>query len=377
MMSFRRILSIIKKEFIQIKRDRPSLGIAIMMPLMMMFLFGYAVKVEVDHVPTVVWDESQTLQSREFIQAFKNSNYFDVVTYASSRGEMQDLMDRGEVKAALHIPPNFSRNILKGEPVETEMLIDGSDPTVARTVFSSGVIIAENYSRDISIKAMLKKGARIMTLPLELKPRVEYNPSFKTEIFTIPGLIGLVMQNITVMLTAFALVRERERGTIEQLIVTPIKPAELMIGKLIPYIFIALIDFTLSLSIGMFWFHVPVKGSLALLFPLALDFIIVALSIGILISTVARTQLQAMQMTVLFIMPSIILSGFIFPLDAMPLAVRLISCAIPLTYFLRIIRGIAVKGVSFDILFSDAMALAFFGLALFVLAVVRFRKKLE
>ncbi|MDN5313597.1 MAG: drug efflux transport system permease protein, partial [Thermoanaerobacteraceae bacterium] len=213
MMSFRRILSIIKKEFIQIKRDRPSLGIAIMMPLMMMFLFGYAVKVEVDHVPTVVWDESQTLQSREFIQAFKNSNYFDVVTYASSRGEMQDLMDRGEVKAALHIPPNFSRNILKGEPVETEMLIDGSDPTVARTVFSSGVIIAENYSRDISIKAMLKKGARIMTLPLELKPRVEYNPSFKTEIFTIPGLIGLVMQNITVMLTAFALVRERERGT--------------------------------------------------------------------------------------------------------------------------------------------------------------------
>ncbi|HHW04044.1 MAG TPA: ABC transporter permease [Thermoanaerobacterales bacterium] len=376
-MRIRRILSIIKKEFIQIKRDKPSLGIAIMMPLMMMFLFGYAVKVEVDHVPTAVWDESQTLQSREFIRSFQNSNYFDVVTYVSNRGEMQALMDTGEVKAALHIPPDFSRNILKGEPAQTEMLVDGSDPTVARTVFSSGVLIAEHFSRNISLKTMLKRGSGTITLPVELKPRVEYNPSFKTEIFTIPGLIGLVMQNITVMLTAFSLVRERERGTIEQLIVTPIKPAELMIGKLIPYIFIALIDFTLSLSIGMFWFHVPVKGSLALLFPLALVFIIVALSIGILISTVARTQLQAMQMTMLFLLPSIILSGFIFPLDAMPEIVRLISYMIPLTYFLRIIRGIVVKGVGFDILYSDTLALAFFGLVLFTLAIVRFRKKLE
>jgi len=204
-----------------------------------------------------------------------------------------------------------------------------------------------------------------------------YNPTLKAEIFTIPALIALVMQNITVMLTAFALVRERERGTIEQLIVTPIRPAELITGKLIPYIFIGFFDFVVSLSLGVFVFKVPVKGSLLLLFLLATVFIVATLSIGILISTVAKTQLQAMQMTVLTIMPSIILSGFIFPLDAMPYAMRWAGYIIPVTYFIRIMRGLVVKGVGFNVLFHDTLILTFMGLMLFAFAIFRFRKKLE
>ncbi|MCR4431562.1 MAG: ABC transporter permease [Tepidanaerobacteraceae bacterium] len=377
MFNLRRVLTIIKKEFIHIKRDRASLAIAIMMPLVMMLLFGYAVKVEVDHVPTAVWDENRSQQSRNLINAYKNSNYFDVNYYVKGRAEMLELLDMGNAKAALHIPPEFDRKIMRGETAQAEILIDGSDPTVARTVFSSGLMIAENFSRKISVTALLKKGASISPPPVDVRPRMIYNPTLRAEIFTIPGLIGLVMQNITIMLTAFALVRERERGTIEQLIVTPIKPAELIVGKLIPYIFIAFIDFAISLSLGVFLFKVPVKGSLMLLLLLAMVFIIVALSIGILISTIARTQLQAMQMTVLTIMPSIILSGFIFPLEAMPYMMRWASYIIPVTYFMRIMRGIVVKGVVFSALFHDTLILALMGFVLFALAIFRFRKKLE
>lgn len=376
--SFSRFLTIVRKEFIQVKRDPISLRLPFAMPIVMMLLFGYAVNTEVDRIPTAVFDQSLTLESREYIDKFVVSDYFEIVGRVSSEKEMADLIDGGRVKACIVIPSDYAKKVKDGSEAETQLIIDGTDPTTARTALNSGILISQFYSLDLKSHAISKMGLTTGSMPgVTLNTRVWYNPNLKSSRFTIPGLVGLILQNITLMLTAFALVREKERSTIEQLIVTPVRPAELILGKLVPYVIIGYAGFLFALALCIFWFGVYVAGSLALLLLLGFLFVYCSLSMGMLISTFAKNQLQAMMVMVIVILPSILLSGFMFPREAMPLVIRAIGYVLPLTYFLDIVRGIMLKGVGVAFLWNDVIALIVFTLVILGIAVMRFRKSLD
>lgn len=376
--SFKRFLTIVKKEFIQVKRDPISLRLPFAMPIIMMLLFGYAVNTEVDKIPTAVFDQSMTRESREYIDKFAASNYFEIVGCISSEKEMSDLIDGGKVKACISIPSDYSKKIKSNSEAQTQLIIDGTDPTTARTALSSGILIDQVYSLDLKSRSLKKLGISSGSMPgVTINTKVWYNPNLKSSRFTIPGLVGLILQNITLMLTAFALVREKERSTIEQLIVTPVKSPELILGKLVPYVIIGYAGFLFALGLCIFWFGVDVAGSLGLLLLLGFLFVYCSLSMGMLISTFAKNQMQAMMVMVLVLLPSILLSGFIFPREAMPWVVNIIGYAIPLTYFLDIVRGIMLKGVGIGFLWNDVIALGAFTLVILSLAVVRFKKSLD
>jgi ABC-2 type transport system permease protein len=376
-MNFQRFWSIVKKEFIQIKRDKASFGIAIGMPVMMMLLFGYAVSTQLESISTVVLDQSRTTESRELVKSFQNTLYFEIKERVSSLEAVEQRINSGKAHAAIVIPANYSELLLKRERPKVELIIDGSDPTTARTAFSSGVLAGERHGMKVMEDMSEKLPQKPVIGGAEMSTRVLYNPSLRNQNFTIPGLVGLIMQNITVLLTAFALVRERERGTIEQLIVSPVKSHELILGKLAPYILIGFLDFLFSLALGMLWFQVPMRGSMGLLIFLGAGFVVCALAIGILISTISKTQLQAMQLSFLIILPSVLLSGFVFPREAMPKIIQWLGYAMPLTYFLNILRGIITKGIGMEYLIKDVALLFGLGLFLLVMSVARFRKKLD
>ncbi|HEX9060978.1 MAG TPA: ABC transporter permease, partial [Clostridia bacterium] len=356
--NFQRFRAVIKKEFIQLKRDPISLRIALMMPIAMMLLFGYAVNTEVDRIPTAVFDQSKTQESREYIEKFVASEYFTLKYYVSSDKELSDLIDKGKVKAGLIVPSDYANDIKRSKAPETQLIIDGTDPTTARTALNSGMLVSEVYSKTFKEKALKKIGMATPNLPgINLNTKVWYNPDLSSKKFTIPGQLGLILQNITIMLTAFALVREKERGTIEQLIVTPVKPVELILAKLVPYVVIGYAGFLVSLALCIFWFGVGVAGSIGLLLLLGFLFVYCSLSIGMLISTFAKNQLQAMMVMLAFLLPSILLSGFVFPREAMPGVIYLTGYLLPVTYFMDIIRGIMLKGVGVSFLWNDVFAL--------------------
>lgn len=373
---FRRLWAIVRKEFIQIKRDPPSLVIVFVMPVMMLLIFGYAVNTDVNHMPLAVCDQDNTRESRLLAENLVTTGYFDLDFQVSDPRQLQALLDGGQAKAGLIIPPDYSRSLSRGEVAQAQFLVDGSDPLVARTAISTAELVGRYRSQQLRMTELASRGASLPAGPaIDLRTRAWYNPGLESIKFNIPGLLGLVMQNITIMLTAFALVRERERGTLEQLMVTPIRGMELMAGKLIPYIVIAFADMMLILCFGVYWFKVPVAGSIPLLMALTFLFLVFALGLGIFFSTVARTQLQAMQMTMMFILPSVLLSGFIFPRSSMPVIIQYMGYLIPMTYFLEILRGIMLKGVGIQYLWKDVIPLAVFGAGIVVMASWRFRKQ--
>lgn len=375
--SFLRFRSIFIKEFIQIRRDPPSLAIAIAMPLMMLLLFGYAVNTDIDHLPTVVWDQDNSEASRDLVQSFANTQYFDLDWVVYSGDEVQALIDDGKAKTGIVIPPDYSSKVDRHETTSVQLLIDGTDPNAARIALSNAQLLTQHESLSIQEQLMEKKGLANIEQPIEILPRVLYNPNMESLIFNIPALIGLIMQNVTAILTAFALVREKERGTMEQLVVTPIRPIELMLGKLLPYVFIGIFSFTIVLVTGVGWFGVPVKGSITLLIALSFLFLITTLAVGMLISTVAKTQLQAMQMSFAFILPSVLLSGFMFPRETMPVFIQWIGGMIPLTYFLEILRGIFLKESTLASLWQETVILSVFAFLICLLATLKFKKKIE
>ncbi len=348
------------------------------MPVMFMLIFGYAVNTEVDDISMAVYDQDKTQESRELIEKFAQSNYFKPNIYVNSIKDIERLIDSGDVKSAIVISAGFSKELKRGKSPQVQLIIDGTDPTVARTALQSGLLISKIYSIKIQQKNSKLRGMTAQILGgIDMRTRVWYNPNLETPKFTIPGLIGLIMQNITVMLTAFALVREKEKGTIEQLIVTPVKSWELILGKMIPYILIGSSEFLIALFFGSYWFNVPVRGNLLLLIALGFGFVICALAIGMLVSTVAKNQLQAMQMAFLFLLPSVLLSGFVFPREAMPKIIQFIGYFIPLTYFLKILRGIILKGIGMDYLWREVSILSAMGILLLLVASFRFKKKLD
>ncbi|MBZ4686727.1 MAG: hypothetical protein JG764_360 [Clostridiales bacterium] len=379
-MSLKRLLSITRKEFVQIKRDKPSLVMALVVPVVMLLLFGYAVNTDVENSAMVVLDMAANQQSRELVDSFNNSNYFQVTDYVTEYRQLKYLIDDGKAKCGLIIPSDYAALLKRGGKPAVQLIIDGSDPTVARTLVSTGNLIVKHKGLQHALQVYGGLGLSFSdknSPGIELSSRVWYNPNMESEKFNIPGLMGLIMQNITIMLTAFAMVRERERGTMEQLIVTPVRPLELIIGKLIPYVIIGSFDFLLVLTLGVYWFGVPIQGDLILLLQLAAIFLICALAIGMLISTVSKTQLQAMQMTVVFILPSVLLSGFIFPRETMPKVIQLLGTLVPLTYFLEILRGIVLKGIGMQHLKSEVIILSVFTVAVVALASLRFKKRLD
>lgn len=377
-MKLKRLLTITRKEFIHIKRDRASLVLALVAPLMMLLIFGYAVNTDVNHVELVVCDESRTPDSRELMEKFNNSYYFKVHELVESPKQVEEYIDKGLVKVGLVIPADYSRQLKRNRAAEIQILVDGSDPTIARTAMSYSVILANNHSvklKELSLKKALQPSAPAPSVAA--KPLVLYNPTLESSKFNVPGVVGLILQNITIILTAFAMVRERERGTIEQLIMTPVTSLELIIGKLIPYVLIGFYDFIVILVLSYVLFGVAVKGSILLLILLGSVFLIGALAMGMLISAVSKTQLQAMQMAMLFILPSVLLSGFMFPREAMPKLIYAISCTFPITYFLEILRGIMVKGVGMNYLLGTTGILIIQITVIIVITMKKFRKTLD
>jgi len=377
-MNMQRLLSIVKKEIIQIKRDRASMVMAFILPLIMLLIFGYAVTTDVEHIKTAVFDQSKSFESRQLVNSFKNTGYFDPDSLAESYKEMTYLIDSGKAAAGIIIPPDYAKKLHRNESTQIQLLVDGSDPLDARGALSNAQVIVQSKSFDSKIRQLQKTGLAInLKPPIELSYRIWYNPNMESRKFNIPGLIGVIMQNITMLLTAFATVRERERGTLEQLIITPVKPLELIVGKLIPYAFIGFWDMLLVLCLGVFWFNVPINGSIIQLLLLSLIFLIAALGFGMFVSTVSKTQLQAMQVSFMIILPSILLSGFMFPRDSMPKLLQILGNIIPLTYFIHILRGIILKGVGSSYLWTDIIPLIVFAIGILFLSVIRMKKRLE
>ncbi|MEN9936693.1 MAG: hypothetical protein RLZZ387_3272 [Chloroflexota bacterium] len=375
---FGRIGPVIRKEFIHIFRDPRTLAVMFVAPLMQLILLGYAATTDVRNVPLAVFDQDRSPQSRQLVEAFVQSGQFAVARYVGSEREIAEQVDGGAARAAVIIPPTYGQDVLAGRGAQVVFVLDGSDPTVASSSLAAARLIGQATATEVQQQALERRGqASAIVPPVEVRTRVWYNPDMASAVFMIPGLIGMVLQLQATLLTASAIVRERERGTIEQLIVTPIRPIELIIGKILPYALVALLIMAEVLLIGTFWFGVPIKGSVLLLLAISCLFLISTLGIGLLISTVANTQQEAFLLTFLTMLPSIFLSGFIYPVAAMPAFLQLVSGVIPLTYFLVVVRGIVIKGVDLPALMPQIVSLTVFGAALIALASLRFRKSLD
>lgn len=377
-MSPTRIWAVMRKEFLHVIRDRATLRIIIAMPLIMMFIFGYAVSTDIENVDTAVVIGDLSASARELVAKFEQSKLFRVRSYPGSPDQAESLLQKGLVKAALIIPADYSAKLARGQSAQIQLILDGSDPTISRTALSSAQMIAQALSAEVLAERLQRSGIRAAADPaVDLRPRVWYNPDMQSLRFNLPGLVGVIMQNLTVILTAAALVRERERGTIEQLIVTPVRPAELIIGKLAPYVVIAFIDVGIILTVSVFWFGLEIAGSLTLLLTSALIFVISSLGLGLLISTMAATQAQAWQMSQLILLPSILLSGYMFPRETMPQVLQLAGLGLPLTYYLQILRGIILKGSNFSDIAHHFALMGLYSAVILGLAVVRVRKRLD
>jgi len=363
------IKAIAYKEIIHILRDRRTLMLIILMPMMQLMIYGYGINTDVKHLSTYVYDQDRTYLSRRLINAFTQSQYFTVTLQANSLQEMYKALDKGSAKAALIIPPNFTGDLLKKKGAQMQMIIDGTDSTPATVALNSSQAIVNAFMQS-------EKLIPVQVLPIDFRPRLWYNPDLKSTYFMLPGLIGLVLQFLVPMITASAIVREKERGNIEQLLVTPIKPYELILGKILPYIAIGVLIAGSIITVMHLLFVVPIHGSVLTLFFMTLIFLVVCLGIGLWASTVADNQQQASQIVMFFAMPSILLSGFIFPREAMPLWVHHIGYLIPMTYFLKMVRGIILKGLGFMDLIDQVWPLLLMAALVILFSIKRFSKRM-
>lgn len=372
-----RLLSIIRKEFIQIFRDPRTLVLVIVMPMLQLFLLGYAATTDIKNISLAVWDQSQSQQSRALLDAFRAANYFSIDYPVFSDAEYKDLIEQGKIRAALIIPPDYEVRLLEGT-AQVSLVLDGSDATVGGTALSTAKLIGQSYATKVlKEQAALTSRSSSFNPPLDVRTQVWYNPDLIAAYFNVPGVIGMILYFITTLLTASSIVRERERGTIEQLIVTPIRSWELVVGKIVPYSILALIDMVEVLIIGHLWFKVPIKGDLGLIFALSGLFLISSLGIGLFASTVANTQQEAFITVMVTMLPSLFLSGFFFPIEAMPRILQYVSAIVPLRYYLVIIRALLLKGVGLSALQNEVLALAAFAVVIMGIAALRFRKRLD
>ena len=367
----RSLLPMLWKEFVQMRRDRFTLGMMIGLPAIQLLLFGFAIRTEVRHLPTVVLDESRTTESRAFVDAVRNTGNFDIVGAVGSRADIQQKIERGDARAAVVIPPDFQADIKRRRTARAQVIVDAADPLASSAAISGAALAGQARS------AALGPPGSQRELPIEVRVRPWYNPGLESSIYIVPGIIGLLLTLTLLMITAMALVRERERGTLEQLIVTPISKTGLMLGKVLPFALVGYVQVTVILLLGRLVFDVPIRGNVALLYLITAPFIVASLALGLFVSTVVRTQVQAMQLSFVFILPTVLLSGFMFPREAMPPFAQWLGAAFPITYYLRVLRGILLKGAGIDALWPDTLALAAFALVLIAFSVQRFQKNIE
>ncbi len=370
------IRELIIKEFLQIRRDKRMLPIIFTLPILQIIILGYAATLDIKNIGLLICDLDKSYMSREFVSQFVTSGHFTLWGDVENPKQIDTHLDRSEVTLAIIIPRDFSKNILLGRQADIALLADGADANTANISLSYAVQIISRYSKNILIKNSI--GPSILTPTISAEPRVWFNPDLRSANFMVPGVIALVLLIITMTLTSVAIVREKEIGTLEQLLVTPIKPSQLIIGKITPYVVIGFIDTALVLSIAVTWFDIPIKGSVILLFGLSALFILTTLGLGILISTISRTQQQAMMTAQFFVFfPFIFLSGFTFPIDNMPWIIQQVTYLIPLRYFLEIIRGLVLKGAGLEILWIQSLALFLFGVVILSVSIFRFKKILK
>lgn len=369
-MKLLRVKAIAKKELIQIWRDPLSLAMAFLMPVILLFIFGYAISLDVDRLTTIVYDRDKSSLSRELISEFKASGYFSIIESAARHSDIDEYIDSGRARVALWIPEDFSKNIKTGKHAELQVIVDGSDSNTATIALGYVSAVSELYSQKI-------KGS-LITPGIDYRLRVWYNPELKSRNFIIPGLIAVIMAVIAALLTSLTIAREWERGTMEQLISTPVKTPELIIGKLIPYFLIGIIDVVMSVLIVVFLFKVPLVGNVFLLMVLSSIFLFGSLSLGILISIITKSQLLASQaaMVVTFL-PTYLLSGFMFAISNMPQPLQIITYIIPARYFVTILKGVFLKGSTIHLLVFETLLLSVFGLIVFILAIKKFKKRIQ
>jgi len=365
MTALRRIRAIAAKEARQLRRDRLTLGMVVGIPLMQILLFGYAINLDVRHLTAGVADQAETAYSRQLVEDMQASQVLDLTIRVATPEALLDALRRGEITVGIYVPRDFEQRLADPTRPAAQLLVDGSDPTILNVA-----------SQLLEMPPPARLGQRTQVNPL-FELRNYYNPERRSAVQIVPALIGVILTMTMVLFTAVAIVRERERGNLELLITTPVRTSELMLGKLIPYILIGLVQVTIVLLVGRWLFHVPLRGHLLDVYVAALAFIGASLTLGLLISTLARTQFQAMQLTLFLFLPSILLSGFMFPFDGMPLLAQWIAELLPLTHFVRLSRGIILRGASIAELITEIQALLiFFGVAI-TLAVLRFKKRLD
>lgn len=378
-MSAVRMWAVMRKEFIQVLRDRMTLRLVIIMPLMMMFMFGYVVSTDVKTVTAAVALQDTGLPARELLEKFEQTGYYQFTHHVPNAEAVGRLIQAGEVKAGIVIPTDYSERLARNEKAQVQVLIDGADPVISRTALSTAELLGQIAGSDILAQRLqrLAGGGMRAEPPIEVRARVWYNPNMESVRFNLPGLVGMILQNITIILIAGALVRERERGTMEQLIVTPVRPAELILGKMAPYIVIAVIDVVLVLLVSVYLFNMEIVGSLWVLSLNSFIFLVSSLGLGLLVSTVAQNQIQANQLSQLMLMPSMLLSGYMFPREAMPPALQVAGLGIPLTYFLDVLRGVILKGMGMEFLWKQTALMSGYTVVILAFAVWRLRKRLD
>ncbi|GDX86991.1 transport permease protein [Gemmatimonadota bacterium] len=359
------------KEFIQMRRDRLTFGMMTVLPAVQLVLFGYAIQTDVRHLPTVVLDESRTADSRQLIAVIGNTGNFDIVGAVADREHLRREILGARAAAALVIPPDYARDLRAGRTAAAQMIVDAADPQASSAAMAGAQLAAGALSTQIVAERFG------VAPPLEMRVRPWFNPAQRSAIFIVPGVIGVLLTITLTLITSTAIVRERERGTLEQLVVTPIGKTSLMLGKLAPFMLVGYVQMSVVMGLGKLIFHIPIEGSLPLLYLLALPFMFASLGVGLLISTIAKSQAQAMQLSFFFMLPNILLSGYIFPRVAMPEPAQWLGLGLPLTYFLKVLRGILLKGVTFGDVWQPTLSLIGLAALFLTISVRRFRKTIE
>jgi ABC-2 type transport system permease protein len=377
-MNLRRTRAVARKETLHILRDPRSLLLALGIPLLMIIMFGYALTLDVDRVPLVVWDQSRTPQSREFISHFTGSRYFSLLSEVTDYPSLELAVDRRDAYLGMVIPGDFALRLSGGKPCRVQVLVDGADSNTAALVLGYVQAVGLGYDQQLLIDSVRRRLGQVPVSPLDLRMRVWFNPDLQSKNFIIPGLIAVILGLIAALLTSLTIAREWERGTMEQLISTPVRPAELILGKLAPYFVIGMIDVLAAVLMAVLWFDVPLRGSIPLLFGMAALFIVGTLAQGILISTLARQQLLASQIAMVStFLPAFLLSGFMFAIPNMPPPVQGVTYLVPARYFVSLVKGIYLRGVGLGLLWPDALFLLAFSVVVTGLAIHKFRKRLD
>lgn len=376
-MSLTRFLAVAKKEILQVLRDSRSLVIVLMMPVILVLLFGYGVSLDLKHLPIYVYDRDGSQQSQDLLKRFQASNYFDIVRVVSNYSELTGAIDAGQAKMGIVIPWDFSQRLHDGRSAQVQALIDATDDNTANVVMGYAQAVVQGYSSDVQLDWLRDRGQISQPVPLRVETRTWYNENLESSAFIVPGVLALVMSVIGAFLTSLTIAREWERGTMEQLISTPVTPLEIMFGKLVPYFAIGMIDVIVCAGIALYWFHVPFRGSFLTLLISSALFMIVVLSMGFFISVIAKNQLAASQLALLAtFLPAFLLSGFLYAIEQMPVVLQWITRILPARYYVSVLKKIFLKGSPTALLYSDLVPLAIFTFVLALLATSSFHKRL-